>query len=226
MKVYTRVEIDIETGAVLGSESYEYDGPVAECKGDGTSKDVLKEQQKLQQDAYNNLLARQNQVSGAVSKYLSGNVGFDPAQLAALRTQFLNQNAQAFNTAGQNVRTALLRSGSMTGTAPLGGDAVRGIAGLQGAEANNVSQGLTGINLQNLQQMLANQFNAASLINGQAAQLASPINSFTGGIGNALSNYVQASNTGFGNSFANSFGRALGNTLGGGNVSFSGTKQF
>lgn len=207
-----------------GSTIYgEYAG---ELKATGTSQDVLKQQEALQQQAFDMMKASQQQVSGAVGKYLSGNVGFDPTQLALLKSQFLNQNAQAYNTAGRNVRTALLRTGSDSSTAPVGGDYVRGISGLEGAQANNVSQGMTGIDLTNLQQMLTNQFNAASLINGQAAQMASPISSFTSGIGNALSNYVQASNSGFGNAFSSGFGSALGKTLGGGNVNFNMTKAF
>ena len=35
MKIYTKVVIDIETGKMLDEESYEYDGPIAECKGGG-----------------------------------------------------------------------------------------------------------------------------------------------------------------------------------------------
>lgn len=35
MRVYTHVEIDMKTGRVLAEEGYEYDGPVALCKGSG-----------------------------------------------------------------------------------------------------------------------------------------------------------------------------------------------
>lgn len=35
MKVYTRIEIDMGSGAVLWEESHEYDGPVALCGGGG-----------------------------------------------------------------------------------------------------------------------------------------------------------------------------------------------
>ena len=33
MKIYTRVVIDMATSEVLEADSYEYDGPLAECKG-------------------------------------------------------------------------------------------------------------------------------------------------------------------------------------------------
>ena len=35
MKIYERIVIDIETGKILDEESYEYNGPIAECKGGG-----------------------------------------------------------------------------------------------------------------------------------------------------------------------------------------------
>lgn len=37
MKIYTEVVMDIETGAIKSSKSFDYDGPIAECKGGGTS---------------------------------------------------------------------------------------------------------------------------------------------------------------------------------------------
>jgi hypothetical protein len=209
-------------------EEYLADWPegISGGKGDGTAKDQLAQQNKLQQQAFDLMQQRQNQVSGAVSQYLSGNVGFDPRQLALLKSQFLNSNAQSYNQAGRNVRSALLRSGSLDSSTPAGGDATRGIASLEGAMASNASSGLANIDLQNLQQALNNRFNAASLINGQAAQLTSPISTFGSGASNALNQYVYAANQGFGNQFSSGLGKALGNTLGGGNLSFQGTKNF
>ena len=191
----------------------------------GANSDIANKQRQdeldMQKQSFALMQQRQNQVSGAVGKYLSGNIGFDPQQLALMKSMFLNQNAAQYNQAGQNVRTALLRSGSLSSGAPMGGDAVRGIAGLQAGMANNATSGIANINLSNLQQMLTNQFNAASLINGQAAQLTSPISSFGQDASSALNAYNQAAESGFGGSLAKSFGSALGNTLGGGNISFT-----
>ena len=183
--------------------------------GSGASKDQLKQQNALQQQAFDLMKQAQGKVSDAVSQYLNGaGQGFDPQQLALLKSQFLNSTAKQYQSAGQNVRTVLLRSGSMNGASPLGGDAIRGIAGLEGGLADTSSSGLANINLQNLQQALNNKFNAASLINGQAAQLASPIATFGSGANNALSNYVQAQQSTFGNMFGRSLGGALGQGLG------------
>ncbi len=37
MKIYTRVVMSLKTGNVLEADSYEYKGPVVECKGGGKS---------------------------------------------------------------------------------------------------------------------------------------------------------------------------------------------
>jgi hypothetical protein len=37
MKVYTKIVIDLETKCVVEAESFDYDGPVAECKGGSSS---------------------------------------------------------------------------------------------------------------------------------------------------------------------------------------------
>jgi len=38
MKVYRKVVIDIETGQTISEDSYEYNGPIAECKGGGKGR--------------------------------------------------------------------------------------------------------------------------------------------------------------------------------------------
>lgn len=37
MKIYTYIKMDIETGEILEENSFEYQGPVAECKGGGST---------------------------------------------------------------------------------------------------------------------------------------------------------------------------------------------
>jgi hypothetical protein len=131
-----------------------------------------------------------------------------------MRAQFLNQNALNYNQAGKNIMLALKRRGSAPADAPVGGDYVRGLASLEGAAASDRSSGLANIDLSNLQQALINKFNAASLINGQAAQLTSPVSTFGSGANNALNQYVYAANQGFGNAFTSALGKGLGEGLG------------
>jgi hypothetical protein len=191
----------------------------------GADSGVAQRQQKaelqMQKQSFDMLQQRQNQVGGAVGKYLSGNVGFDPQQLALMKSQFLNQNAAQYNQAGRATRTALLRSGSADSMTPAGGDYVRGISGLEGGMANNASSGIANINLQNLQQALNNKFNAASLINGQAAQLTSPISSFGQDASSALNSYITAANSGFGATLGRGFANGLGSAVGSGIGAFA-----
>jgi hypothetical protein len=212
--ITTSATYDMATGILLDWEGFEYEGPIAECKGEGTSKDQLNQQNALQKQAFDLMKGAQDKVSGSVGQYLTGNVGFDPEQLALLKSQFLNNIAKNYKTAGSNVRTALLRTGSASG--PVGGDYTRGIAGLEGGLASDTSSGMANIDLQNLSQALTNKFNAASLINGQAAQMTSPIATFGSGASNALNQYVQASNSGFGATFMRGLGSGLGQGIGSG----------
>lgn len=217
MKIYTRIEMDIETGQVIDSESFEYSGPVAECKAASDANQQRKDELAMQKQSFGLMQQRQNQVGGAVGKYLTGSgEGFDPKQLALMRSQFLNSNAAQYQNAGRNLRTSLLRTGSSDSSSPVGGDYVRGIAGLEGGMANNASSGLANIDLQNLSMALNNKFNAASLINGQAAQLTSPISSFGQDASSALNSYVTASQNGIMSQFTKALGGGLGMGLTGG----------
>lgn len=58
MKIYTCVEIDIESGKVLNEESFEYCGPVAECKGDSKAPQPSAEERALYR-TQNDLLQQQ-----------------------------------------------------------------------------------------------------------------------------------------------------------------------
>jgi len=179
--------------------------------GTGTSKDQLKRQNDLQQQAIDQQKALREQIMGSVGKYLTGaGEGFDPKQLAIMQAQFLDQNANAGKQAGQNVMGQLAARGGAGGALPVGGDFARSLEGLQGHIATSQSQGILGTNLANLQQALNNRFNAASVASGQSAQLGNDIGIFGSGASNALNNYVQASQSGF----MNQFGKALGSGLG------------
>lgn len=215
---------DGEKHVLVYEQGFPDDREVAELKGEDVAKKQLDLQNKLMQQQ----LAQQQKQYGDIwnnfSKYMSGNIGFDPQQLALMKSQFLNQAAGGYQDAGRNLRTALLRRGAGGGDQPVGGDYTRGIAALEGGQADTVSGGLANIDLQNLQQALINKFNTGSLLSGNSAQLSQNIGTFSGGASNALGQYIQAKNSGFGSAFAQGFGGALGKTLGGGNMSF--VKQF
>lgn len=212
MKVYTELVYNAD-GALIKEESYEYEGPVALCKGEGTSKEQLKRQNDLQEKAFNMQKEQLQKINDAFSGYLSGNVGLDPNLMAMLQSQFQNQTASTYNDAGKAVRSAILARGG-NGQTPVSGTDIRGLLGLEGMKANTLSQGTLGLGITNLQQMLTNKFNAGSLMSGNAATLNSPISTFGAGANNALNQYVQASNSGFGATFSRMFGGMLGQTLG------------
>lgn len=183
--------------------------------GSGTSKDQLKRQNDLIDQQLQQQTALRNQIMGGVGKYLNGaGEGFDPQQLAIMQSQFLDQNAAAGKQAGQNVMSSLAARGLAGGNLPASGSLARDLADLQGTIATSQSQGILGTNLANLQQALTNRFNAANIASGQTAQLGGNIGTFQGGANNALSNYVQAQQSTFGNRFASGFGSALGQGLG------------
>jgi hypothetical protein len=180
-------------------------------KGSGTSKDQL----KRQNDLVDKQLAEQKEIRDKLmesfGKYLTGDHGFTPEQVAALETEFLNSNDAAFNDAGQTVRAAVAARGG--NDLPLSGSAVRSLAGLEGAKATAQSKGLIGIKLADLTQALTNKFNAGSVISGQGTQVGNNIAQFNAGAGDALSNYVKAEGQGFGSTFASAFGGSLGTGL-------------
>jgi len=218
LRIHTKTTWDIDTGQVLEDEFYEYDGPVAFCGGggSGTSKDQLNAQNALQQKAFDAQMAQLDQIKSSLSGYLSGNKGFTNPQMATNQSQAINQNSAKYNSAGNAVRQALASRGMGGGQVPGGGSYVQGISTLEGAKASDLSNAMNTINLQNSQQGLTNQFNAASILSGNAATLSSPISTFGSGANNALSNYVTAQQSTFGNMFAKNLGGALGTGLGSG----------
>lgn len=185
--------------------------PVSGGKGSDVAKKQMNQQNQLAQqqlDMQNKVL---NQINAGVGKYLSGDIGFDPSTLANMQSSFLNNNALQFQNAGSAVRDALTARGA-DGSLPVGGSYTRGLSGLLGAQASSTSQGLQNLAIQNAQQALANKFNAGSLLSGNAATLSGNVGTFNQGASNALNQYMQAANSGFGASFM----RGLGGSLGGG----------
>jgi hypothetical protein len=165
--------------------------------------------------------ALQESIRARFNNYLDKNEGFDPVQLALMKSQFLNSNDAAFNSAGEGVRSALVSRGVGTGQLPVGGDFVRNISSLYGQKASAQSQGLMGIDLSNLQQALTNRFNAGSLLNGQAAQLAGNVNTFTGGAADSLKSYTEANKSQFLGGLGAGLGKGLGDL-----ISFGGTQAI
>ena len=184
-------------------------------KGAGKADAQRQEQLVMQRKAFQTQQDLIQQQRDAFSKYENQNIGFDPTQYAAMQSQLQNQNTSQFNSAGAQVRSALLARGGAGGSQPVGGDFARGIGGLMGAQASDLAQGQNNLRIANAQQALANKFNSGNLLSGNAATLTGTQGVAGQGASEALKTYIGARNTGFASSFANSFGGALGKTLGG-----------
>ena len=214
MKITRRITWDIVSGAILELEQEDYSGPIAYCKATTTADNQRKAELDMQTKAFNTQQAQLASLQKALSPYLSGKQGFDPSQLASMRSQFLNSNSSTFNQAGQQVREALGARGEGSGTNPVGGSYGGNIAQLLSARAGSQSQGLLGIDVQNSQQALQNQFNAANVLSGNAATLTGTQGVAGAGASSALNSYIQASNSGFSGTFQNALGGTLGKGLG------------
>jgi hypothetical protein len=202
------------SGAVLEEEGYNYEGPLDLAKGDGTAKDQLNSQNDSQQQAFKSQLDTLNSLKSSLSGYLSGNQGFTGQQMSTMTSQALNQNSQKYAQAGNQTRQALGARGISGSQTPGGGATAGTLAGLYGAQASDQSNAINTINLQNSQQALNNQFNAAGVLSGNAQTLGGSVGTFGSGASNALNQYVSASNQGFGAAFTKALGGSLGAGIG------------
>ena len=161
-------------------------------KGGDEAKAAQKRNEDRQDKAFTFQMSQMQDVKNAMQKYLSGNIGFDPQQLAAMTSQFMGQNANDFNQARAGVTSLLASRGAGGGQTPVGGDYTRGMSGLFGSEAQSLAGGMNSIRMQNALQALNNKFQASNVLSGNAAALSSPISTFGSGASNALNQYMSA----------------------------------
>src|SRR5665213_562965 len=181
-------------------------------KGQLQSQNQLQQQQQASQDA----LLKQNQT--ALSPYLTGNQGFTPQQMAALNSQALDQNALRFNQATQGTNAQLAARGEGMGNTPGSGVAATGYGNLQAAKAGDLADSLRTVTLNNAQQGLANKFNAASVLSGNAQTYAGNVGTYGSGASNSLNALTSAQ----ANTWQSQFGKALGQAAGGAAGAFTG----
>lgn len=185
-------------------------GKGATSKADQQRQDEL----SMQKQAFATQQQQLGMLNKSFSGYLNGKTGFDPKMLASMRAQFLNSNNSTFGQAGAQVKEALGARGEGSGSNPVGGSYGGNIAQLLSAKAGSQSQGLLGIDVNNAQQALQNQFNAGNILSGNAATLTGTQGVAGAGASSALNSYITASNTGFSGSFQNALGGALGKSIG------------
>lgn len=179
--------------------------------------------QKAQLDTQNQLaaqqLARQNSsldtLKSSFSPYLTGNQGFTPEQMAALRSQALDQNASRYGQATKQTNAMLAGRGE-NGMTPGGGMQAAAYGSLNASKAGDLADALRTVTLNDAQQGLANKFNAGAVISGNAQTLAGNVGTFNSGAASALGNYTQAQNNGMLGKFTTALGSGLGSGLGAG----------
>lgn len=182
--------------------------------GSGTAKTQLNSQNDLQNQAFKSQMDTLNSLKGSLSGYLSGNQGFTGQQMSTMTSQALNQNSQKYAQAGNQTRQALGARGISGSQTPGGGATAGTLAGLYGAQASDQSNAINTINLQNSQQAMNNQFNAAGVLSGNAQTLGQSVGTFGAGANNSLNQYVSSQeNSGF-NQFLGGLGKGLGGAVG------------
>lgn len=214
MKITTSATYDMSTWELLDWTGYEYCGPVDICKGADVAKGQLDAQNALTKSQLDQQKSIRDQIMNVTGKYTTGaGEGYDPAQMSAMISQFMNQNSANFNQAGSQVYGSLNARGAGGGDIPVGGDFTRGLENLKGAQASSQSQGILGVNVSNLQQALNNKFNALGLQSGQGAQLGQNIGVFNQGSTDALKQYITGANS---SPFMSMLGQVAGGALGAG----------
>ena len=170
-------------------------------------------QLQSQQQASQNALLQQN--NAALSPYLTGNQGFTDAQNAALNSQALDQNALRYNQATQQTNSQLAARGEGMGNTPGSGVAATGYGNLQAAKAGDLADSLRTVTLNNAQQGLANKFNAASVLSGNAQTYAGNVGTYGSGANNSLNALTSAQANTWQSQLGKAAGQALGSAAGG-----------
>jgi hypothetical protein len=156
--------------------------------------DMAKSQFNTQMQMAKDALAKQygiiDPVVAAMKPYLAGDKGFTKEQMSLMQDQSMQDIAGGYSDAAGATKAALLARGG-GGDMPVGGDYTRGVAELEGGLANQVSNARREINLENVKQMLLNQFNAAGITMGAGGMVGSNYGTATGAGSNALGMFGQ-----------------------------------
>ena len=151
MRVYTRSVFDIETGALLESDSFEYAGPIVECKGPTGEEKAL---QASQTQFYNTMMAQQAQqfagqsailksLQDAWGPILTGAAQKSPIE-TALRTQATEGTAAEYQKAMKATKGAMAARGMGQEVIPSGAEE-QVLGGIGAAEAGKISEQQLGI---------------------------------------------------------------------------------
>jgi len=243
MRVYTRSVFSIETGALLESESFEYAGPIAECKGATGEEKALQAKQAAFYDTMTESYKTQFAGQSAILKSLTdawtpilqagpGQKGFTAAQETALRTMAKEGTAAEYQHALKATKAGMAARGMGQEVIPSGADEqiLGSIAAESAAKQAEQQLGITQANYERGYQL----FTGAT----QALMGTAPIYSPTGFAGEATGAGKEAFSSaktiqeqaaagspwgaiggilgGAASAFTGGFGGALGTAVGGG----------
>lgn len=175
--IYTRIVLDISTGARLECDSFSYDGPWALAKGGNSTNEMNRantlsdQQQALMQQQ----LAMQRQQFDMVNPSLRAiiaNGGMLPQQEAAMRSQAMQGLGQNYSQLQGQLSSALVARGVTGGGNAGGGDIARSFGSLGAMEAGQQSSLMNQIQLakgQGLEQAMGTSLGIAGMT-GSGAQ--------------------------------------------------------
>ena len=214
MRVHTRLEYcwDGWDGYILiREEGFDYDGPVAECKGDPEAQAAEKSQvefnQTMQTIAQTQFAKQQSTLDFMTSKLqpmINNPTGMSDAALAAARTSATDQNAAAYQNAQKTLQgNQALKSGDLPSgvNAQLSGALLSEKAASDAASQNQIT-------MQNEQLKQSNYWNSMNALNGVSA-----LNNPAAMAGNATSGAGAVAN--LSNAVTASSGPTIGSILGG-----------
>ena len=172
MRIHTKIVFDIETMRVIEDEYYEYDGPVALCKGASAGETSIA---NSQQNMYNTLSSDfgstfkdQQNILSSLTKSLQTNLAGGPSQMGysagemnALNAAAVNNGATATRNAQQAAGEAAAASGGGNSVLPSGAAAANSAAIAQ-AGAQNTANALTQNTIAGYQQGTNNYNNAVT----------------------------------------------------------------
>jgi hypothetical protein len=180
MKIYTKICIDMSTGAVVESDFYEYTGEVALCKGDSTDQQTeqLEQQNTQAQLAQNqqlmNIMQTQYGAQSQIYNYMSGKMtammnnptGYSQQQLTSMQTSANDNLTNQYQSAQQALNQSEFTNGSR--------DLPSGVndqlnASLLNSEASDKASAQNQITQANANLQQQNYWNAANALSGVAA---------------------------------------------------------
>lgn len=162
---------------LLHEEGFDYDGPIAECKGDDTAKQSEQQQAAFNQNLmniFNQQLGKQNQmmdfIRGKLQPMIDNPTGYSDDALAAMRTGATEGIANQYADAQRAVQSKMATRGGDAAELPSGvnDQILSSLAGGQASDTANAQNSITMAN-ENLKQQ--NYWAAINGLTGQEAMV-------------------------------------------------------